>query len=279
MSGVVYDGGGAVYGGGGGGNNGNGSTVLPPIGNFKDIQKKINDKTKLERWKSEHGMQADTHYAAHTYTKDGRVGKRTYDISDPMFHSSWTVKELLNSGVDLDNVKNPYNEKVDVQASRSAETGGAWYYDPRKQVDNPAYMEFQETVEKAKWQKKVNELTRIDEAQRGNDKEFNWEFAYLPPSPEGLDLSGFSHRNISIQSYAAFQINHDVNRWMAGGTLYDAPRAGNILFNPIGDLNTVRFLGVEDKNFSPNLNEVFANPEVFRVLGSFAGDKNFSVVK
>lgn len=36
--------------------------------------------------------------------------------------------------------------------------------------------------------------------------------------------------------------------WMAGGKLYDAPRAGDIFFDPAGAMHTTRFLGLEDKN-------------------------------
>jgi len=121
---------------------------------------------------------------------------------------------------------------------------------------------------------KLTTLTNVEHLENERDadgKEFNWSFAYLPPPPPGLDLSAFTHRNIPASKYATFHIKHDVNKWMAGGSLYDAPRAGNVLFNVIGDLNTTRFLGLEDKNFSPELNKVFANPEVFRILNVTAG--------
>lgn len=43
-------------------------------------------------------------------------------------------------------------------------------------------------------------------------------------------------------------INGSANLWMAGGILYDSPKAGDILFNPTGDLNTTKFLNIPNKN-------------------------------
>jgi len=82
------------------------------------------------------------------------------------------------------------------------------------------------------------------------------------------DTNGFSNLLLS----------GDINSWMAGGSLYDAPRAGDVMFNVMGNMNTVRFLGLEDTNKIPDMGVEFANPEVFRMLGNMAGDNNFSVI-
>lgn len=43
-------------------------------------------------------------------------------------------------------------------------------------------------------------------------------------------------------------INGSMGLWMAGGILYDAPRAGDLMFNPSGSLATTKFLGLEGHN-------------------------------
>lgn len=70
----------------------------------------------------------------------------------------------------------------------------------------------------------------------------------------------------------------DMGDWMAGGRMYDSPRAGNVLFNPIGNLNTTVFLGLENQNFSPSMVTTLANPEPFKKFGTMAGDNGFSVL-
>ena len=120
--------------------------------------------------------------------------------------------------------------------------------------------------------------TKLAELQKKEkDKsQSNWIFdiQYIPPTfppfiPQPRqDINGFSQLFLS----------GDINSWMAGGDLYDAPRAGDVMFNVIGNMNTVRFLGLEDTNKFPDIVQEFVNPEVYRSLGAMAGDKNFSVI-
>jgi hypothetical protein len=68
----------------------------------------------------------------------------------------------------------------------------------------------------------------------------------------------------------------DMNDWMAGGMLYDSPRAGDLFFNPTGDLNTVRFLGLEDNNNRINVFKTVGDmPKLHEMLGVTAGSKNY----
>lgn len=80
------------------------------------------------------------------------------------------------------------------------------------------------------------------------------------------------------REYVSMYMDGTLNDWMAGGAMYDSPRAGNELFNPIGNLNTVTFLGIENKNPTPDLNLAYANPDVSRMFGPLAGDSRFSVL-
>jgi len=111
-----------------------------------------------------------------------------------------------------------------------------------------------------------------------NSSDWVWDYNYIQvPNYESFNGYSISY-NQDIRSSLVLNTTNELNRWMAGGDLYDAPRAGDVLFNPIGDMNTVKFLGLQNKNFTPNLNIAFANPDVYKSLGINAGDDNFSVL-
>lgn len=81
-----------------------------------------------------------------------------------------------------------------------------------------------------------------------------------------------------MKNFASLIYSGDMSDWMAGGVMYDSPRAGNILFNITGNLNTTVFMGLENKNSTPDMQAAFANAEVFKSFGALAGDINFSVL-
>ena len=74
-------------------------------------------------------------------------------------------------------------------------------------------------------------------------------------------------------------INGSMNLWRAGGVLYDAPKAGDLQFNVTGNLNTVRFLGMEDKNTNNWYSWTNDKYHDFssKTFGNMAGDMFFSV--
>jgi len=75
-------------------------------------------------------------------------------------------------------------------------------------------------------------------------------------------------------------VNGTMGRWMAGGVLYDAPRAGDLLFNPTGTQNTTKFLGLQDTNsnfyIQTSVLGYFHTPHRLK-FGAKAGDEGFSV--
>lgn len=110
-------------------------------------------------------------------------------------------------------------------------------------------------------------------------------FSYLtdPYFGRGGDEIYFSKLSVSPTQQAPrhfFNLlsSGDISDWMAGGAMYDSPRAGDLLFNPMGNLNTTVFLGLENQNFTPSLTHAFANPEPFRMFGTLAGDTGFGVL-
>ena len=74
-------------------------------------------------------------------------------------------------------------------------------------------------------------------------------------------------------------INGSMNYWMAGGALYDAPKAGDVMFRPNGHLGTTRFLGLQDKNNSTwsSWSDGKYHDYQRKIFGNLAGDHFFSV--
>ena len=74
-------------------------------------------------------------------------------------------------------------------------------------------------------------------------------------------------------------INGSMNLWRAGGLLYDAPRAGDLKFNVTGNMNTVKFLNIQDQNKSTWMDWSEGKYHNFhrKNFGNMAGDEFFSV--
>jgi len=116
---------------------------------------------------------------------------------------------------------------------------------------------------------------RQDEASKS---EWNVSFGWVTNPTYDASF----HFNMGVRQdtngFTNLLLSGDINSWMPGGNLYDAPRAGDVMFNILGNMNTVRFLGIEDTNRFPDMVTEFANPEVFKTLGAMAGEHNFSVI-
>jgi len=103
----------------------------------------------------------------------------------------------------------------------------------------------------------------------------NWKisFNWIPSTIPDFPPSRSGNYNYSAgKSIVENMIDGSVNDWFAGGKLYDSPRAGGAFFNELGDMNTVRFLGLEDKNFNAHLSRKLRGmAEVHKMLGVDAG--------
>lgn len=133
--------------------------------------------------------------------------------------------------------------------------------------------------------KELVDYYRIQEnIRREQRQDFTYDLNWL--SDPYFGQSGIEIRAGSIQlsvlqnqsTFLSLYTSGDMGDWMAGGNMYDSPRAGNILFNPLGSLNTTVFLGLNNQNFSPSLPATLANPEIFKKFGTLAGDTGFSVL-
>lgn len=138
--------------------------------------------------------------------------------------------------------------------------------------------------------KELVDYYRVQENIRREQREFFGGFGlgnvnWLTDPYFGRGNGEFRVGNTPLQSvqqnqstFLNLHISGDIGDWMAGGNMYDSPRAGNILFNPLGSLNTTVFLGLDNQNFSPSLPSTLANPEGFKKFGTLAGDTGFSVL-
>jgi len=103
----------------------------------------------------------------------------------------------------------------------------------------------------------------------------NWKitFNWIPSTVPNFPPSRSGNYNYSSgKTVVENMIDGSVNDWFAGGKLYDSPRAGGAYFNELGDMNTVRFLGLEDKNFNAHLSRRLRGmAEVHKMLGVDAG--------
>jgi len=138
------------------------------------------------------------------------------------------------------------------------------------------------------FQNQINQLTsdydsRYTIARKKQDEASasNWNitggWVQEKPYDANLNYIDTGYRQ-DTNGFASSLLSGEMNSWMAGGNLYDAPRAGDVTFNIMGNMNTVRFLGIEDTNNIPDMVTEFVNPELFRSLGNMAGDDNFSVI-
>lgn len=134
--------------------------------------------------------------------------------------------------------------------------------------------------------KELVDYYRVQENIRREQRQnFTYDFNWLTDPYFGQSSGEFyvgKTPSISVQQNQSTFLNlytsGEMGDWMAGGNMYDSPRAGNILFNPLGSLNTTVFLGLDNQNFAPSLPATLANPEVFKKFGTLAGDTGFSVL-
>lgn len=115
-------------------------------------------------------------------------------------------------------------------------------------------------------------------------QDFTYDFNYLSDPYFGRGQGEIYPRFIAdgaqqdTKNFFDLNANGEMSDWMAGGSMYDSPRAGDILFNAMGNLNTTVFLGLENKNFGFDMTASYANAEVFKSFGTLAGDSRFSVL-
>ncbi len=86
-------------------------------------------------------------------------------------------------------------------------------------------------------------------------------------------------KNAMNLAFVSSWINGSMNFWMAGGVLYDAPRAGDVLFNPTGNMNTTKFLNIPDRNSNLWMKWESGRMHDFQksVFGNLAGNEFFAV--
>lgn len=86
-------------------------------------------------------------------------------------------------------------------------------------------------------------------------------------------------RDMMALAFTNAWINGSMNMWMAGGALYDSPKAGDVLFNTTGSLKTTKFLNLQEENNTTWSNWSLGRYAEFqqKTFGNLAGDTFFSV--
>jgi len=260
---------------------------------IKNIENKrddaLDDYYSLKQADTTAATQTNIHFENHRVAWD-------YNLDDPLFHSAFKLEDIVL--LDLDTLKNPYDTKVIISDGYAVQ---ATY------GDNPAYTEFENLKNEAKVlqdaalkkaeeeaaAKKAEEEAAAKKAEEDNkefqeklkqiksdmDSSSNWTIDPVYVSPQApMDIHYLPTTVQDSKSQMILNTTGEINRWMAGGDLYDAPRAGDVMFNVAGNLNTVRFLGLQDTNRFPDMVQTFVNPNVSSLFGPMAGDINFSVI-
>lgn len=207
------------------------------------------------------------------------------------------VAGILVNYAGLDDVKNPYDKKfltgVDKAGGFSFNLEGDNYsVDIYKETweYSDAYNQFENALRDAKTQKdkewKISLLQDDGNANNGTEilslkkTSGNWKIgislSYF--NEFGLDFSFKNRYSPTSNSVIIEEIYSGSSLdWMAGGVFYDSMKAGDVFFNATGDLNTVKFLGLESRNTKVDiLNAPTKMPALYRTLGVDAGKSNES---
>jgi len=192
-----------------------------------------------------------------TYYTDGRRTSTTY------FIGSWGIPQQIQVGSSLASV---------------------WGV-------NPAYSQFNDALKQAKIEFDSKELMDFLKESgllygNGEEKEEYYPAAAVPPplvDPHDWARGGYYQYNQMLNeqrlTFTNTWINGSMNYWFAGGMLYDAPKAGDIMFHPTGKLPTTKFLGLENENNSNFMEWDGGKMHDYqkKVYGNMAGDNFFGV--
>jgi len=151
----------------------------------------------------------------------------------------------------------------------------------KSQRDYDRWLE-QVTREYNNWQNEITLITNrvaqenkqdsfaLLQDERVDEWNFDFTFRYFYKD-QGVNLHR-NYNNIKPSVYLQHYIEGENLDYMAGGYLYNAQLAGNIFFNPTGDLNTVTFLGLQSKNNIINISRMAqTSAQLFKMLDITAG--------
>jgi len=235
--------------------------------------------------------------STHTYdTQSSSTIVSSVKISDEK--NTATTQDMINSiGDNLSDVTSSFTGHVTgydenssvthkINKNGTTTTTNDGYSDIIERSD--AYSQEQDIFNQAKKILEGAEKIKKELAERKDDLEYkdntknekpekrkgNWELSF------DFKLDGFADLSLNKplyllevpKQYVENIIDGSANDWMAGGKHYDSPRAGGQLFNVTGDLNTVKFLGLQDKNYNTHLDRQFHSMgDVQRILEVTAG--------
>jgi len=275
MSSVVYD-------GTGGGTTGGGTTggSAGQTGDFSNLNV---DSNKFKYLSSEDIKNNSIQKRLSTFTNT--VAPITVTLPDETYIGN--AEDIIKAyGTNLNNVENPFKPYITgyTESIRTATTNDGYEFTYTKYTPtyeySDAYYQFEKALQDAKEEisKNDNKSKSEDDKKTKTESDY-WELEFefiLSSAPDELPLYGLqrNYELIPSASVVSSSIDGSIYDWFAGGVNYDAPRAGGTLFNETGDLNTVRFLGLQDKNYNKILQNRLTSPaELYRMLNITAGNR------
>jgi len=189
------------------------------------------------------------------------------------------ASDIINIyGTDLSNIENPfpayltgYTESTKTGITADGISFTYTLYTPTYEYSD-AYNEFNTALQDAKDEIRKNDNKSKGEKEKRDNDNWDIEFNFIYISSDPYIRLQNNYNLIPSAQLVQSSIDGSIYDWFAGGTKYDAPRAGNALFNETGDLNTVVFLGLQDKNYNKQLkNRLINQAEVYRMLEVTAG--------
>ena len=202
---------------------------------------------------------------------------KIYDVNQDILNIQ---KEITLLGVE-DNLTKDYNRVADTNNSDLISDLQSQLEDLQNEYKSltDAYTD---AYDAKVFQDEMNRLRTLENEKKKGDWDISPEWIPdIPPPPEGR-LTPTQIYEVEQQQRLGFTndfINGKKHLWMAGGDLYDSPKAGDMLFNVTGNLNTTAFLGLENKNdsvWSQWQRGMYGDLHK-KTFGNMAGDNFFSI--
>lgn len=150
-----------------------------------------------------------------------------------------------------DSIVNPYSTKYIVDYSEdgaykwtvNSEDFTETIYRSEKDYSH-AHYDFESEVASAKKEFESNKA-KSDATKKESD---NWEFSFSFQYVDEYDYGLVSVLEVVKKAELILNTTCEMNEWMAGGSMYNASFAGDVHFNPTGNISATKFLGEEYTN-------------------------------
>ena len=199
---------------------------------------------------------------------------KIYDVNQDILNIQ---KEITLLGVE-DTITNSYNRVADTNNSDAISKLQSQLEELQSEYKSLTDG-YKDASDAKDFQDEMNRLRTLENEKKKGDWDISYNYIPDKAPPVGRFAQIYEVEQQQRLEFTNDFINGKKHLWMAGGILYDAPKAGDLHFNVTGNLNTVRFLGMEDKNTNDWYNWTNDKYHDFssKTFGNMAGDMFFSV--